>query len=280
MGERVMRGSRLGAVSYENDRNIDLAPRQAATYVCPEGHRFELPFAVEAEIPLVWECKVCRAPGALVDGSVPEPKKGKPPRTHWDMLLERRSITELEELLHERLGWSVKVAARAPDRCSAHYPARPIWPGRSRSPGSSDTTSPSMTSPTSLRPRRVRTATTPYPATDVGRKHPSGQPAGDGQDQQQPGRVGDEARNEQQDPAHQHHRAVEHVEWRLTGRSRGLQRCPRSRPSAADHRATEDAGAEQQEHGRDSADRRPHLDDHEDLDDRQHQQGEQREATH
>ena len=32
MGERVLRGSRLGAVSYENDRNTDLAPRQAAAY--------------------------------------------------------------------------------------------------------------------------------------------------------------------------------------------------------------------------------------------------------
>ncbi len=26
-----------------------------------------------------------------------------PPRTHWDMLLERRSVEELDELLKERL---------------------------------------------------------------------------------------------------------------------------------------------------------------------------------
>ena len=26
-----------------------------------------------------------------------------PPRSHWDMLLERRSVAELEELLNERL---------------------------------------------------------------------------------------------------------------------------------------------------------------------------------
>ena len=30
-------------------------------------------------------------------------KKVKPPRTHWDMLLERRSVEELDELLKERL---------------------------------------------------------------------------------------------------------------------------------------------------------------------------------
>ncbi|MDX6287276.1 MAG: hypothetical protein QOG53_2761 [Frankiales bacterium] len=103
MGERVMRGSRLGAVSYENDRSMDLAPRQAATYVCPEGHRFVVPLSAEAEIPATWECRVCRAPALVVDGTLPEPKKTKPPRTHWDMLLERRSTKELEELLTERL---------------------------------------------------------------------------------------------------------------------------------------------------------------------------------
>ena len=40
---------------------------------------------------------------ALIDGSAPEGKAVKPPRTHWDMLLERRSIAELEEILGERL---------------------------------------------------------------------------------------------------------------------------------------------------------------------------------
>jgi hypothetical protein len=39
----------------------------------------------------------------LVDGAEPEAKKSKPPRTHWDMLLERRSIADLEEVLAERL---------------------------------------------------------------------------------------------------------------------------------------------------------------------------------
>ena len=37
------------------------------------------------------------------DGTVTEEKKAKPPRTHWDMLRERRSIPELEDLLKERL---------------------------------------------------------------------------------------------------------------------------------------------------------------------------------
>jgi len=32
-----------------------------------------------------------------------EAKPIKPPRTHWDMLRERRSIEELDELLEERI---------------------------------------------------------------------------------------------------------------------------------------------------------------------------------
>jgi rubredoxin len=103
MAERVLRGSRLGAVSYENDRTMDLAARQPARYVCPEGHEFDMPFAAEADIPPTWECRVCGASALIVDGQRPEPKKTKPPRTHWDMLLERRSVDDLEELLAERL---------------------------------------------------------------------------------------------------------------------------------------------------------------------------------
>src|SRR5918998_1401868 len=103
MGERMLRGSRLGAVSYESDRNTELAPRQTREYLCAKGHQFEVPFAVDAEVPMTWECKFDGSVARLVDGSEPEQKKTKPPRTHWDMLLERRSIAELEDILAERL---------------------------------------------------------------------------------------------------------------------------------------------------------------------------------
>jgi hypothetical protein len=103
MAERVLRGSRLGAVSYETDRNAELAPRQVIEFVCPHDHRFTVPFSDEAEIPRTWECKVCGEPALLVHGELPEPKKIKPARTHWDMLMERRSLTDLEEVLAERL---------------------------------------------------------------------------------------------------------------------------------------------------------------------------------
>ena len=103
MADRVLRGSRLGAVSYETDRNHDLAPRRTIRYACPKGHEFEVPFSDDAEIPSIWECRLHGTESKMIDGSEPEPKKTKPPRTHWDMLLERRSIPELEDLLPERL---------------------------------------------------------------------------------------------------------------------------------------------------------------------------------
>ncbi|MHB2024401.1 MAG: RNA polymerase-binding protein RbpA [Mycobacteriales bacterium] len=103
MAERVLRGSRLGAASYESDRNTDLAPRQLVPYVCPSGHRFGVPMAEGAEVPASWECRSCGGAALRVDGGEPEAKKGKPARTHWDMLMERRTTEDLEEVLAERL---------------------------------------------------------------------------------------------------------------------------------------------------------------------------------
>jgi transposase-like protein len=103
MGERVLRGSRLGTTSYETDRNTDLAPRREAIYDCPHGHTFAVPLSSDAEVPSSWDCRSCGATALLRDASEPEAKKTKHTRTHWDMLLERRSIADLEEVLAERL---------------------------------------------------------------------------------------------------------------------------------------------------------------------------------
>jgi rubredoxin len=104
MSERALRGSRLGATSYETDRDTELAPRQVVAYECPKGHHFEVPFSVEAdEVPSKWECRVCGATARRTDGATADENRAKPARTHWDMLLERRTREELEEILAERL---------------------------------------------------------------------------------------------------------------------------------------------------------------------------------
>jgi hypothetical protein len=103
MAERALRGSRLGAVSYENDQSTELAERQLGHYSCPNGHHFDVTFSVEADVPASWECKFCGVQALRDDGPEAKPANAKPGRSHWDMLLERRTIAELEALLEERL---------------------------------------------------------------------------------------------------------------------------------------------------------------------------------
>lgn len=102
MADRVLRGSRLGSVSYETDRDHDLAPRRTAKYRCENGEEFEVPFSDDAEIPATWIGRSGQE-GRLIEGTGAEEKKTKPPRTHWDMLCERRSMEDLETLLKERM---------------------------------------------------------------------------------------------------------------------------------------------------------------------------------
>lgn len=98
-----MRGTRLGALSYETDAHVAPAERIVISYECPEGHRTVVPFSIEAEeIPFEWSCR-CGRTAIRPDTEAPEAKPTKHVRTHWDMLLERRTIADLEELLAERL---------------------------------------------------------------------------------------------------------------------------------------------------------------------------------
>jgi hypothetical protein len=117
MSDGALRGTRLGATSYENDDHVELAPRQVIQYDCPSGHTTSMPFSVEAEVPALWECAKCGAEALIRDGERPEAKPVKPARTHWDMLLERRSLEDLEVLLQERL--ELLRDSRTPSKRSA-----------------------------------------------------------------------------------------------------------------------------------------------------------------
>ena len=103
MADRALRGMGLGAKSFEDEEGIEFAARQTLGFDCPQGHHFERVFAEEAELPLSWECPKCGQAAVRSDGTRAEAKEQKPPRTHWDMLRERRSIPELQDLLEERL---------------------------------------------------------------------------------------------------------------------------------------------------------------------------------
>ena len=103
MADRALRGMQIGAKSMESEDGVVFAERYTVRYECPNGHEFEVPLSTEAAPPANWECR-CGAEGELRNIPAPDDKKPlKPQRTHWDMLLERRSEAELRVLLEVRL---------------------------------------------------------------------------------------------------------------------------------------------------------------------------------
>ena len=107
MAERNLRGMRLGSQSLQSEEGVEFVSRRRSVYRTTDGSTFEVTFAADAEVPEVWESPRTGQEGRLVaeDGSLveSEPVEVKAARTHWDMLLERRTRPELEELLQERL---------------------------------------------------------------------------------------------------------------------------------------------------------------------------------
>ena len=107
MADRSLRGMRLGTQSLQSEEGVEFSPRKKSTYRASDGTTFDVVFAADAEIPQVWESPKSGQEGVLL-GSNGQPveldeTETKVPRSHWDMLLERRTRAELEELLQERL---------------------------------------------------------------------------------------------------------------------------------------------------------------------------------
>ena len=109
MADRSLRGMRLGAQSLQSEEGVSFSPRASYTYVCAScGRETAMVFAAEADAPDTWECRYCGHEATLlVDDKPVEVDRGeaKAARSHWDMLLERRTEAELEELLQERLAY-------------------------------------------------------------------------------------------------------------------------------------------------------------------------------
>ena len=93
---------RLGSQSMETEAGVEPAPRQRVEYRTADGESVSVMFAAEVEIPPVWTTKTGQE-AILVNGEKPENPNEKHQRSHWDMLLERRSVEELEETLQQRL---------------------------------------------------------------------------------------------------------------------------------------------------------------------------------
>ncbi|ARJ05304.1 RNA polymerase-binding protein RbpA [Humibacter sp. BT305] len=107
MADRSLRGMRLGGQSLQSEEGVVFSARANYTYHCENcGRDTDMVFAADAEAPETWECKSCGHEATLMVGDKPveiDRSNEKTPRSHWDMLLERRTRDELEELLEERL---------------------------------------------------------------------------------------------------------------------------------------------------------------------------------
>ncbi|MFJ4297019.1 RNA polymerase-binding protein RbpA [Curtobacterium sp. SP.BCp] len=107
MADRSLRGMRLGSQSLQSEEGVELSDRKRAVYQSDSGETFDVIFSADAEVPSTWSDPRSGREGRLLgDDGVPvevAEEDVKAPRTHWDMLLERRSREELEELLQERL---------------------------------------------------------------------------------------------------------------------------------------------------------------------------------
>jgi hypothetical protein len=107
MADRSLRGMRLGSQSLQSEEGVEFASRRKSIYQTEDGKTFDVVFSSDAEIPEVWSSPRTGQEGRLIgdDGDLVQTEEAevKAPRTHWDMLLERRSRAELEELLEERL---------------------------------------------------------------------------------------------------------------------------------------------------------------------------------
>lgn len=104
MADRALRGMQIGSKSLESEDGVVFADRFEVKYVCPNGHDFIIAMALDAEPRATWECRCGEI--AEVVGEIIEEEDGKPVkpvRTHWDMLLERRSLEELDQVLGEQL---------------------------------------------------------------------------------------------------------------------------------------------------------------------------------
>ncbi len=104
MSNEPIRGHSLSMSSLLSDQGVELESRQVVSYACSKCEStLNIPFAVEAEAPDQWTCPRCghEAWREGVKHAEVEPEKvGKTP---FEMLLERRSRDELEEILQERL---------------------------------------------------------------------------------------------------------------------------------------------------------------------------------
>jgi hypothetical protein len=107
MAYRAIRGTGLQVSNFQSEIDVEYAPRVVRLYKTLAGVEFRVTFAEDAEIPETWSAPTSGEEGVLLTPSGRRISRNPPQapqgRTHMDMVRERRTEAELEELLSWRL---------------------------------------------------------------------------------------------------------------------------------------------------------------------------------
>ena len=111
MSNKRMRGTRLGSISSETEEGVQFVDRQHVTFRTLDGEEFVVTFMTGVELPFDWRSprssnigRRLDAKGKPIQGDDPNaPAPAAPTVTHWEQLMKRRTIEELEVILHDRI---------------------------------------------------------------------------------------------------------------------------------------------------------------------------------
>lgn len=99
----AIRGTRIGAGPTGESERGESAPRHRISYWCANQHESTVSFAVEADIPEVWDCPRCGSPAGQNEQQPPAVPRNEPYKTHLAYVKERRSDADGEAILAEAL---------------------------------------------------------------------------------------------------------------------------------------------------------------------------------
>jgi hypothetical protein len=88
--------------SFESESGVKFASRVEVTYTCENGHKTQIPFSSDADIPISWIC-YCGAEALKNDEVKEVVEKRRRAKSHWDAILDRRPTVELNKMLKDRL---------------------------------------------------------------------------------------------------------------------------------------------------------------------------------
>ena len=111
MSNKRMRGTRLGSISSETEEGVQFVDRQHVTFRTSDGEEFVVTFMTGVELPYDWRSprssnvgRRLDAKGKPIQGDDPNaPAPAAPTVTHWEQLMKRRTIEELEVILADRI---------------------------------------------------------------------------------------------------------------------------------------------------------------------------------